>query len=55
MKAEILSDYGQVGLSLLGQNCVLTRRQVNVKSLMKTSRVHITVIEPLQDMYTHHK
>jgi len=38
---------------IIWQNCFLTRQYVIVKSLMKTLRLHIIVIEP--DQFIHHK
>jgi len=57
MKVEILSDYVQVGLCLFKKECYFYSLARYVKSLIKTLKLHICVIEPSQAEYiiNHHK
>jgi len=52
---SLISDYVQVGLLLLDKTVFYTRQQGNVKSLMKTLKLHIIVIEPSIHIFNHHK
>jgi len=54
MRVEILSDYVLVGLWLLDET-FFTRRQSNVKYLMKKLTLHTIMFESSQYMFNHNK